>query len=153
MAVQFALPNGGIGTLASADAPSQPSEPVDLARERSFRRDDDAIRRDRQRGDERAFDDAIRVRSDDRAILERPGFSLGRVHDDRGRHTRRLVRHHCSPLAAGREARTAPAPQARGIDLVDRARRPEPPGSFEPGATTGRDVRREVGDGGRVEDA
>ena len=109
--------------------------------------------RDRERGDQRALDHAVRVGADDRTVLERAGLTFGRVHgDDRG-NVGALVRRDRSPLPTGREPRTASPAQAGRIDLVDHRGRAEPAGRFETLAAPERSVRVEVADRWRVEDA
>ena len=46
-----------------------------------FIADDDLIGADRERGDERAFEHAVRVAIEELAVLERAGLAFGRVHD------------------------------------------------------------------------
>ncbi|MNT49547.1 hypothetical protein D3C72_1864090 [compost metagenome] len=71
----------------------------------------------RIRADGHAFDQRVRVVADDVAVLERAGLAFIGVADqvflprERARHE--------APLQAGREARTAAAPQARGLDVGD----------------------------------
>jgi hypothetical protein len=75
------------------------------------------------RGDERTLEDAERVAAQDLAIFEGARFTLGGVHDHRGREHRCAIGRHSSPLASGREPGAPATAQARSIDEVDDRRR------------------------------
>ncbi len=62
------------------------------------------------RGDQQAFEEAVRIALEVGAVLEGAGLAL--VDVDRHQARRRLLAHD-APLAAGREARAAEAAQAR----------------------------------------
>ena len=76
--------------------------------------DVDRLRLDRPRGDEDAFEEAVRVAVQVIAVLERAGFALVRVH----RHQPgAFVAAHDAPLPTGGESCPSEAPQARGVEL------------------------------------
>ncbi len=54
----------------------------DVARRGSLHADDHLVGADRVRGDQRAFEHAVRVAVEQLAVLERSGLTFGRVHDD-----------------------------------------------------------------------
>ena len=123
------------------------------ARECFLHCDDDALGVDRVRGDECAFDHAVRVRPEQEPVLERTGLALGPVHDDgRGVH-RRLVRGDGLPLAAGGEAAPAPAPQPGREHSLDHLGRVGGTGAFQTAPAAGGDVGLERDDRIRVENA
>ena len=98
----------------------------------------------RTRGDERALDDRVRVRPDDRAILERARLALGGVDDDRGLQQRRFERLDRAPLDARREAGAAASTQSGSHELLDHRLRRDGTCGLESLATTGRDVLVDV---------
>ena len=55
---------------------------VAFAFERRFQAEDDPVRPDGRRGDERALDRLVRVVPQERPVLERARLAFGRVHDD-----------------------------------------------------------------------
>ena len=77
------------------------------------------VRPHRERGDEAAFDQQVRIVPHDLAVLARAGLGFVGVDDEIGR--ARIVLRHERPLEAGRKASaTAPA-QTRRFHLVDDA--------------------------------
>ena len=74
---------------------------------------------DRERGDEHALDDRVRVVFEHGAVHERAGVALVAVADEVVLVAR--VGAAEAPLLAGREAGAAAAAQAAGLDLVDDA--------------------------------
>ena len=88
----------------------------DLADERIFvaQIDVDRPRLDRPRGDEHAFEKAVRVALEVVAVLERPRLALVRVH----RHQpRTFIAAYDAPLPSGREPGPAQTAQAGGVEL------------------------------------
>ena len=110
---------------------------------------------DRERGDERAFEHAVRVAVEQRAVLERAGLAFGRVHDDassaRPSDAFAATVRHLTPV--GKPAPPRPRmPAAVTSSIV--ARRPERAGRGEAACRRRRcEVRGERRDGFGVEDA
>ncbi len=104
----------------------RPGEAVDLGGEAGLEADEGLGGADGEGGDGQALDELVRVVPHEPAVLEGAGLAFGGVAHDvvvgagPGRHA--------GPLGAGGESAAAPAPQARGPQLVDRALRAEPLG-------------------------
>ena len=92
---------------------------IDVACHRAAHAEDDLARADRARGNERAFDHPVRVGTQDRAVLERAGLALGRVHHHARRTGGGLVGDDRLPLAHRGESRAAVPTQAGVADQGD----------------------------------
>ena len=99
--------------------------------ERRFQAEDDPVRPEGRRGDERAFDCLVRVVPQERPVLEGARFAFGRVHDDGCRQLRRAMTEHRSPLHARGEPGAAPSPEPGGLDLGDHGFGTHVPGGIE----------------------
>ena len=91
---------------------------LDLANVRALGRQVHRAGADRERSDGRTFDDAIRIESHQRAVLERGRLTLGTVGDNEPR--ARATVAYGRPLSTGREAGATATSKTRGSDLVNR---------------------------------
>ena len=104
------------------------AEAIDFNRERLLGRDDDLVGVDGAGRDQRALENLIRIVAEDRPVLERPRFTLGRVDHDRGALELGAVVAHRPPFASGRESG---ATEMMSSALRSRAaERPVPPLAF-----------------------
>ena len=126
-------------------------DPGALGARRSLHADDDPIAAHDVRGDERALEHLVGVAAQERAVLQRAGLALGRVHHQRHRATLGLL-HDRLPLLARGEPRPAAAAQARGDHRVDDGGRFGGPGRLERSTAARPLVVGEGGQGASIED-
>jgi hypothetical protein len=129
------------------------SRAVDLGREGPLEGDDHAIGVDCLGADERAFDDPIRVVTQDGAVLERAWLALGAVDDDTGGRSTEGVGGDGLPLPTGGEAGAAAPAQPRLEHCADDFARAHAAGRLQPEEAAAETMLLERRDDGRVEDA
>ena len=104
----------------------------EFAFEAGLEADERCLGLDGHRGDDEAFDELIRIGSDQRPVLERTRLTFGAVAHHETPST--AVRRDPRPLVTGRETTTAPSPQTRSAYLVDRGRRTERESALDAGS-------------------
>ena len=128
----------------ACDLVDRGAESVGFDREGLLRCQDDLVGVDRTCRDERAFEHAVRIVAEDRAVLECPRFAFGRVHHDRRSLELRAVVPHRAPLATRGEPGAPAAAETGGVDLRDDLIGAEPSRSLQPAATMCRGILVEL---------
>ena len=113
--------------------------------ERRLQAEDDPVRPEGGRGDQRALDRLVRVVPQERPVLEGARLAFGRVHDDGCRQLRGAMHEHRSPLDARGEPGAAPAPEPGCLDLGDHGFGTHVPGGIETPAPAAVDPVLEAG--------